>query len=230
MSDRICKVEGCGRTGKLTRGMCGKHYRYWIDHTPHDQRAPAPRLGRSFWDFVDKTQGRTACWSWTGPRNRSGYGAWSRELAHRAAYRLTHGAVPDGLYVCHRCDNPPCVNPAHLYAGTPKDNVHDMFARGRSAVVPRKSHCIRGHELTGGNAVERKDGGRSCRTCTYARARASGKAARRVANPNLRQLVSDGEKQEIYTLRMAGASHRNIAKRVGRALQTVQRVLKEAEL
>lgn len=77
----------------------------------------------------------TGCWLWTGNVSSDGYGHfWNRgrdEKATRYAYRTMVGRIPDGLWVLHRCDNPSCVNPAHLFVGTPRDNVLDMFAKGR---------------------------------------------------------------------------------------------------
>lgn len=90
------------------------------------------RLG-PFWSYVRKGDG---CWEWTGARNTRGYGTYSARLAHRVAYAEARGAIPDGMYVCHHCDNPPCVRPDHLFLGTPTDNVRDMIAKGR---VPRRN-------------------------------------------------------------------------------------------
>ncbi len=97
------------------------------------------------WSRVDKTG---ACWTWTGRRNAGGYGVLrirgrsSKILfAHRLAWELTNGPIPDGLFVCHHCDNPPCCNPEHLFVGTPKDNCHDMMAKGRHC--PRKPAAVK---------------------------------------------------------------------------------------
>lgn len=87
-----------------------------------------------FWARVDKSGGRDACWPWTGAVTHSGYGDFSTgtfRRAHRAAYFFTSGAIPDGLCVCHACDNRRCCNPAHLWLGTQADNVSDMYAKGR---------------------------------------------------------------------------------------------------
>jgi hypothetical protein len=74
----------------------------------------------------------TGCWIWTGPLRGNGYGGFGKkDYAHRAAYRAYHGKIPDGLQVLHRCDVPLCVNPAHLFAGTQKQNVHDARIKGR---------------------------------------------------------------------------------------------------
>lgn len=75
-----------------------------------------------------------SCWLWTGPLDRDGYGEWQyaerRQKAHRWAFELFVGPI-GALQVCHTCDVPNCVNPAHLFLGTQADNMHDMQAKGR---------------------------------------------------------------------------------------------------
>jgi hypothetical protein len=88
-----------------------------------------------FWGNADRTGGPDACWPWQNSTAAGGYGAMhtkaGRLKAHRIAYRLAHGPLVPGLSVCHTCDNPSCVNPAHLYQGTHKQNMRDRAARGR---------------------------------------------------------------------------------------------------
>lgn len=76
------------------------------------------------------------CWLWTGALTSQGYGkfmvAGSARMAHRAALELSLGqALPPGVLACHRCDTPACINPDHIFAGTPRDNIHDMVRKGR---------------------------------------------------------------------------------------------------
>jgi hypothetical protein len=89
-----------------------------------------------FWDKVDRSGGPDACWPWTAFRYASGYGQFGVAgvapiRANRYAWMAVHGRIPDGLWVLHHCDNPPCCNPAHLFLGTAQDNVDDMVAKGR---------------------------------------------------------------------------------------------------
>lgn len=93
-------------------------------------------LADRLWPRVDKSGGPEACWPFMGARSDTGYGSIVgkvRGSTHRIAYMDTHGPIPEGMRVCHSCDNPPCCNPAHLWLGTVGDNSRDMVAKGRSS-------------------------------------------------------------------------------------------------
>lgn len=100
-------------------------------------------LSKKLWQRVTKGP---SCWEWTGMVQAGGYGrievtvsfkVRKHALAHRVAWELTYGPIPEGMYVCHRCDNPRCVRPEHLFLGSAADNNHDMRDKGRAAAGPR---------------------------------------------------------------------------------------------
>jgi hypothetical protein len=133
-------------------------------------------LEARFWAKVAKTP---TCWLWTASKTTHGYGRFKVEgrnaLAHRVAYELEIGSIPDGLQLDHvatrGCTNRNCVNPAHLEPVTPGVNVRRSTAP--AAVNARKTHCKRGHEFTPGNTQIHRTGKRHCRTCNRDRVRAA---------------------------------------------------------
>lgn len=111
----------------------------------------------------------SACLTWSGARSKGGYGQKRVEgrvlYVHRLAWEEAYGPIPDGLFVLHRCDNPPCYEPTHLFLGTNADNMADRDAKRRQWNAA-KTHCKHGHEFTPENTAiigPRKQ--RRCREC-----------------------------------------------------------------
>ena len=152
---------------------------------------PTPDQESLFFRFWDKVTIGDDCWEWQAYRipPPSGYGQFGMggrrgrmHPAHRVAWLLWHGTIPEGMRVLHRCDNPPCVRPDHLFLGTQADNVRDMHQKGRYrggfttearhlgllALVAKaraKTSCPQGHLYDGANTYTSKEGKRHCRRC-----------------------------------------------------------------
>jgi hypothetical protein len=132
----VCGIEGCGRL-HMAKGLCSRHYyRQKRGSDPATKSIKEKSFNERFWEKVAK-QGEEACWEWIGTKHKKGYGsirnADKMEKAHRVAYEMSKGPIPKGLLVCHKCDNPGCVNPTHLFVGTNDDNMQDMVAKGRAS-------------------------------------------------------------------------------------------------
>ncbi len=96
--------------------------------------------------FFNRTLKTDDCWVWQGNRDRHGYGLFTHkgvyfcDFAHRVSYTIHSGPIPEGMAVCHRCDNPPCVNPDHLFLGSQLENIVDMQKKGRGVIDKGERH------------------------------------------------------------------------------------------
>ena len=165
-----CSFENCDKKSHA-QVLCAKHYTRMYRYgdpsivTPTGSGAP----------LEARMKARTAvteagCREWVGERRR-GYGIVTHEkrrwYAHRLAWTLANGPIPNGLLVCHRCDNPPCINVEHMFLGTNADNMQDASTKGRlrgGAGRKRKSTCKNGHPFDRLNSK----GQQVCSTCLNA--------------------------------------------------------------
>lgn len=156
-----------------------------------------------FWPKVNRSGGPNACWEWLAHRNASGYGVFRTSstmhgktgLAHRFAWQLSHGEIPDGLFVCHSCDNRGCCNPSHMFVGTNHDNVQDKMLKGRHVSLSGAQHPLR-------IRPERAARGERCR----------------------KAVLTESAVRRIQQLLKSGASRREIAAEYGVTRETIGNV------
>lgn len=139
---------------KILCPHCKTSFDFW-PYRSYGSISPVDR----FWEKVDK-RGPNECWNWKAATLHYGHGSFGgfpsgETQAHRISWTLHHGPIPKGLCVCHKCDNPSCVNPAHLFLGTRADNIYDMMAKGRQ-VPPRGERCAQ-HKLTAAQVQDIKE-------------------------------------------------------------------------
>lgn len=142
-----CSIDGCDRPA-LSRGWCASHYSRWQRNgSPTDYRYRPQGLSReaAFRHYMPGDPPSSECWIWTSTCDEPGYGILGfgkrNVFAHRISYEIFVGPIPDGLITRHTCDNPPCVNPAHLLLGTDADNSDDKVSRKRHAHGVAHSHA-----------------------------------------------------------------------------------------
>ena len=178
MTERKCSVEDCERPYR-SRGLCSSHYNRRLRAGEIELVQPQRPDDERFWANVDAGG---VCWEWTAALTPKGYGMFAAKRrkmhrAHRYAWALLVGEIPQAMTLDHVCRNKRCVNPDHMELVTAEEN--NLRSGSASAINARKTQCKRGHEFTPENTyVQYNKGkaGRLCRTCTrtYQAARRNG--------------------------------------------------------
>jgi hypothetical protein len=134
LTDEKCAIGECGNDAKKL-SLCWKHRKQLQRAGVRVSRQPLTSIQRL--EYYGWTVTESGCWEFNGPKDSRGYGwvkvgrAYGTAAAHRLSYETFNGPIPEGMLICHACDNPPCMNPAHLWTGTHTDNMRDMVAKGR---------------------------------------------------------------------------------------------------
>ena len=137
-----CGTRGCCNPSHQRVVTWGEVNQDTADNHSEIVRSQAEaRLVPRLWSKIAVNSDPGRCWEWTGSRYRAGYGSFGlrgkTNHAHRYVWESMYGPIPEGQFVCHHCDNPPCCNPYHLFLGPPKSNTADMIRKGRQGYTGR---------------------------------------------------------------------------------------------
>lgn len=205
-----------------------------------------------FWDKVTKTE---TCWTWSAKKDKNGYGRFSPSgetsqlPAHRFSWELHNGPIPEGLLVCHHCDNPECTNPSHLFLGTPQDNMTDKVLKGRwkgnhprrvSVTKPRTPRIGKSLEGSIEEIIEKRKSGKTLSEIATSFGCDKGVIRRMLEKRGLYEPLKPGprtphnvrtaevraRKEEISNLLAAKTSVNRMAKILGVGRATTVRILK----
>ena len=128
-----CRIEGCEKECKR-KDICEMHYYRFRRHGCYE--IPNPRKNTTLIEkFRERYVVTDGCWEWIGAKDKNGYGVITYKTlpikAHRYSFSVHYGEILEGMSVLHKCDNPSCVNPEHLFQGTQRDNMHDAIKKKR---------------------------------------------------------------------------------------------------
>jgi len=212
MNERTCIVADCEKR-QASRQWCHMHYWRFRKHGDVNWTPSRPTPEERFWPKVD-IQGPDECWLWTGGTNRGGYGTFQGVVrgdgAHRFAWELANGPIPEGMVVRHLvCDNPPCVNAKHLSLGTHEDNMADMRSKDRGCVGDRNGTRIHSERVPRGDEHW---------------SRANPEKVARGASAGGAKLTTD-KVREIRRLRSGGLGQREIAEQFAVSQAAIQSII-----
>lgn len=214
-----CKVIGCGGI-HYSHGYCEPHYPF----------------EKVFWGKVE-IKGEDDCWEWVRTRNpRNDYGELTFKKrsakAHRVAWMLTFGEIPMGIEVCHKCDNPPCCNPRHLFLGTQADNMADCSRKDRTCGVITSDQADEIRRLYLQEDITQKEIG-VCFGINHATVSEIVKGEKHKHTPYCpqnpkcvpRTKITNPQVTKIFSLRAQGLLHREIAKQFNVDQSEISRIL-----
>lgn len=139
-----CRVDNCEKRA-FCKGVCRMHYARYEKRGSFELPEPMTLLQKL---FSNQEIDQNGCWLWTGGKNKAGYGEIYQHkdrtpmMVHRVAYEMFIGTIPDGHFVCHKCDVKSCFNPDHLFNGTALDNVTDACNKNLNAFGERQPRAV----------------------------------------------------------------------------------------
>ena len=171
---KICIITGCNNK-LIAKGLCSTHKKInkkygtptptcwcgefaqtFVGNKEASELCHEHQLLKTYWENVD-VKGKDECWEWQGSKTTAGYGSiyWYGKLkyAHRLSLEFIGQVIPDRYHACHKCDNPSCVNPNHLFVGSPRDNMQDKVSKGRHTFGEKHPNA----KLTNSEVLEIRD-------------------------------------------------------------------------